>query len=439
MNRRIAQFAIALGGWLTATALAGEAPFRTELPPAPVPDLAGMLSSMPAAFRPPPTDPAAARMVWDAVVDRFPEIIDGPERGGVFFIAIALRENGGVVASDMRYIERHAIQGLNEVQRELNELLPQDSRQVLAGLESTHHKAAVIPGDRVLKGEVRLIARRVTRNWEAERDSGIVRRAVLANHQDLFLPMSGDHINQLTVVMAEDGTIARHKVQPLAIEQLGNSTRIHGGCGPLRPGVPPEILTRAIAELSALGVEPEHAGLVGTLRVTLPPDQAQLQGGRTIGADGIARGQPAALGIPSLNVCYVWPRRPGEPIGGTPLVWESVPDVSATAPQRQQVSRLVEQYFPEGSPAKGNWMLLTHEGQVVRTGHVALANDETLTNVFLERMFPGIRINATMSTSRTVMPKMPGEMPGAMINVTVAFLAADSPFPPPEDMPRAAE
>lgn len=439
MNRRIAQFVIALGGWLTTTALAGEAPFRTELPPAPAPDQAELLSSMPAALRPPQTDPATARMVWDAVVDRFPQIVDGPERGGVFIVAIALQADGSVVASDMRYIERHELSGLNEIQRELNELLPVDSRQVLAGFESTQRKAAVIPGDRVLKGEVRLIARRVASNWDEKRDSGIVRRAVLANHPDLFLPMSGDHINQLTLVMAEDGTIARHKVQPLAIEQLGSGTRIRGGCGALRPGVPPEILATAIAELAALGVEPEHAGLVGTLRITLPPDQAQLQGGRTIGADGIARGQPAALGMPSLNVCYVWPRRPGEPIGGTPLVRDSVSDVSAMAPQRQQVSRLVEQYFPEGSPAKGNWMLLTHEGQVVRTGHVALANDENLTNVFLERMFPGIRINATMSTSRTVMPKIPGEMPYEMINVTVAFLAADSPLPPPEDMPRAAE
>jgi hypothetical protein len=78
-------------------------------------------------------------------------------------------------------------------------------------------------------------------------------------------------------------------------------------------------------------------------------------------------------------------------------------------------------------------MVLTATGDVVRTGHVKLGESERLTNAYIERLFPGIRITGSGSMGISVSPTKPGD-PSGSVNVNIFTLAPDSPLPPAEDV-----
>ena len=397
-------------------------------------------SFMPPALRTPEADPAVVRLVWQAVLTQFPEIVDDPERSGIFVVAIALRPDGSVVRSGMRYAEQES--DVNANQQALRDLMPKDVNAISGMADMAYRrKGATVLDDRVLKGTVRLDATMVPSNWDETRDSGLVQRAVIQRHADLFLPRSSDHINQLTVAMNEKGEIVGERVETLTVEHQGTMSRVTSGCrlpsgaGDFATfGISPQ---EGAAIFAGLGLAADQVGLAGSLSASLPVNQAAVsQSPRlAVGADGIARGALPVSDLPVLRVCYAWPRRPGEPVGGTPLAWDSIPRPRNEVPsQMRQVNQLVEQYFPSGSPADGNWMLLTYNGEVLRTGHVELGKGEYLTGMYVERMLPGIKVRSSMGTTRAVSPKAPGEMPHETINVNVFFLAPDSPLPPAENV-----
>src|SRR5690606_27685612 len=143
--------------------------------------------------------PATANLVWEAVAGRFPEIVEGPERDGRFVVALALRPDGSVVAGGMRHVEARANQEFSAAQRELADLLPTDGRGIQGLALMPSPKGTVVAGNRVLKGDVLLNVRMVPANWDATRDEGIVRRVVQEKYADLFRPMRGDYINQVTI------------------------------------------------------------------------------------------------------------------------------------------------------------------------------------------------------------------------------------------------
>jgi len=399
----------------------------------------GPLEAMSPALRMPQTDEATARLVWQAVVNQFPEIVNGPERDGIFVIAIALRPDGSVVRSGLRYSERESDWYAN--QQALRELMPVDAGEISGLLANLGYqrKGAAVLDDRILKGRVVLNVQMVPANWDETRDSGLVQRAVIQRHANLFLPPSGDHINQLTVVMNEKGEIARERVEALTVEHQGAMATVLGQCRlPPRAGDFGEYrisVDEGVAVFGALGVGPDQVGMAGSMRLSVPISAAvAAQSPRpVIGADGIERG--VVLDTPELEVCYAWPRRPGEPAGGTPLAWDSIPRPrNRTPPQMLQVYQLTEQYFPSGSPADGNWMLLTYDGKVLRTGHVELHRDEALTSTYVERMLPGIKVGSSEGWAHTVTPKNPGEMHDEIISGSVFFLQPGSPLPPPENV-----
>jgi len=399
------------------------------------------LEAMPPALRMPQADEVTARLVWQAVANQFPEVVNGPERDGTFIIAIALRPDGTVVRSGLRYAASAA--EVNSDQQALHVLLPSGGMSTPLGFGPQARGTVVLAG-RTLKARTAIAYTIMPANWEEARDVALIRRAVIEKHVDLFLPMSADHINQLTVSMNENGGIAHERVEMLAVEHHENMSRVVGGCQI------PEIAgaftalhldaNAAAAGFADLGLELDHVGLMGMLQLTLPGSGRSPAPLPTVGADGISRGAMMVFDPPVLQVCYAWPRRPGEPVGGTVLAQDSLPRNDASSSNAEyEIGRLAERYFPPDGPRGGNWMLLTFNGKVVRTGNVELGKDERLTQTYVERLIPGIKIAGSSGMEYFSAPKRPGDSYGPQIHVDVYFLSKDSPLPPPEDMPAVAD
>lgn len=416
MIRKILFCSIAIANVMVGAAHAQQAP---GMPAAPTPGARpGFSSLMPPAMQMPQEDEATVRLVWLAVVDRFPEIVNGPDRQGTFVVAIALRPDGRVVQSGMQFAASPA--ETNASQQALRDVIPAAGRSI--PMMGPYTRGSTVLDDRVLKANVILNSRIVPSNWDETRDVGLVRSAVLQQFPDLFLPRSADRINRLTVVMNENGEVAREKVESLAVVHQGTMTSV------------PEARGRLTAEVfEPLGLAPDQVGVMGDLPVSIFDAPVRLEM-PVIGADGIARG-PSPMAEPrTLMVRYAWPRRPGEPVGGEPPAQDPVLQAPSQSPM-MDIGRLVEQYFPSGSPSSGNWMLLTFDGKVVRTGHVELGENERFTNTYLERQMPGIRLApGAASMSHVPTPKSPGDPIGPPINVSIVFLAQGSPMPPPGEL-----
>jgi hypothetical protein len=95
--------------------------------------------------------------------------------------------------------------------------------------------------------------------------------------------------------------------------------------------------------------------------------------------------------------------------------------------------RLVQRFFPkvfsEGAPLnQGIWILLDHEGQVLRTGEEYL--EPTRIRAVLEKRYPGIE-TADMTATPVVGPdgRPMKDREGRPFQLTCVWLASDSPLP----------
>lgn len=372
-----------------------------------------ILPGLPPGMQQPQADESTQRLVWQAILGRYPEMVDGPERAGTFVVALVLWPDGRYVAGGMRYAELPNQTGA--IQQELRDQLPMDINGV-QGLGSPR-RGSVVPGNRILKANVQMTVSMVPSNWDASRDKGIVRRAVMQSHSDLFLSRNGDHVNQLVVVMNEKGEIAQKRVVQVRVEHQGNMT-MYNNSGP------------KAADFSALGLDADRVGVMGDFSINLPMTTRPAMPMPTVGADGIARGQ-VPFDSPMLMVRYAWPRRNGEPVGGVALDWNSIPRPEMPRQPMLELGPQIDKYFPPGSPAQGNWMLVRLTGEVLRTGHVDLGKNESLTSAFIERQMPGVRIVSTLQTSQMRGAPRPGDAFGNAVSVTVFVAASDTPLPPP--------
>src|SRR5690606_33153763 len=117
---------------------------------------------------------------------------------------------------------------------------------------------------------------------------------VADRHAELLLPRDGAIANRVTLLLAEDGSIAREKVEV---------------------GTRAQLLASA-PDFSALGVDPQDIGARGVMTLTrtdysevdaAPMDQQMLRAALW-----------SALGVrDELQVHYAWMRRPGEAPGNT--------------------------------------------------------------------------------------------------------------------------
>ncbi len=193
----------------------------------------------------------------------------------------------------------------------------------------------------------------------------------------------------------------------------------------------------ALASFTTLGLGPDRRGVAG--RSPESPRSGPLRQARsapTVGADGISGSNAWPRHADTAGLAAAWPRRYGRAGGRKATGVDSIPrQQNEVSSQMQQISRLMEQYFPSGQLCvTGNWMLLTYNSEVPRTGHVELGKDERLTNVYMERMFPGIKIGSTMGTTRMLRPKIRGRCRANQSASTSCSRRRTPPLPPAEDL-----
>ncbi|MEO8316211.1 MAG: hypothetical protein ABI645_15620 [Pseudomonadota bacterium] len=288
-----------------------------------------------------------SRMDWALAraIERYPELVEGPEREGRLFVAFTLYEDGRILNEAMRFASEV---DFRSVETELRQTLPPDGQQG----HGARQKGSRLPDGRLLRNDLVFRFSLVPDQYDAIRTHARVAEIVRARHADLMVPATRADIGRLIVFMSDDGQIQRESYvnDPLK------------GNGVLSADDPASVAFLAQQISTSLGVDINQIGLIGL---------GTLQDG------------PAAVGNVdgSLNVSdklrvlpllYAWPRRAGEigPSWGQPRV-SAKPTFDTTA-----ALAIVERYMPDafvrtedravGQPT----IVLTAEGKFIRSTRV---------------------------------------------------------------------
>lgn len=270
-----------------------------------LPETSGTLSaasSLPAAAGPVAAslDAAdAAGRALQVLLQTYPELLDGPNRDGWYSAAVALRADGSLFRSGLRFSNERA-----QAIRDILDLryIPEAAAQ-RAGIpvrRSAGRPDLVLkaPGDvvdegRALQNYLVFHYTVLPPDYDEQRSLLAVWEAVFARHAELLLPRDAPVANRVTIFLTEDGRIAREKVE------VGPRAQMLEG--------PPDF--------TALGIGAQDIGVRGTVtlirndytEVDAAPDDQQL----------LRAALWSALGVrDELRVHYAWPRRADEPAGG---------------------------------------------------------------------------------------------------------------------------
>src|SRR5690606_11726692 len=141
----------------------------------------------------------------------------------------------------------------------------------------------------------------------------------------------------------------------------------------------------------------------------------------------------AAEGMRRIMIRYAWPRREGEPMGGFSRATDDVSPEQMlrrqAAEQQVRAAELIARHFPAlmADPASHAsarpWLLLSSQGQVLRTGQSTLEPDELfIAATQLGPQMPG----AQFAEVEFFSARGAGNRP---VSVAFVWLAANSPVP----------
>lgn len=243
----------------------------------------------------------AAEFAFAALLRTHPELMAGQSRKGWYSAALVLRPDGSVFRSALRYADDRPGAYRNLLDLRYLPAITLDPRNVArpaAGGSQTaiqlRRAGDVAPDGRVLSNDLIFLYGVLPPGYDEQRSLLPVWEGVLARHSELLLPREATFANRVTVLMGEDGRIAREAVEV---------------------GMREDILRRA-PDFAQLGIREEDIGVRGTTTLTrndyaevddAPVDQQLLRAALW-----------SALGVrDELVVHYAWPRRRGEPAGGS--------------------------------------------------------------------------------------------------------------------------
>lgn len=261
-----------------------------------------------------PGEGEAAGRALRVLLQAYPELLHGQNQGGWYSAAVALRADGSLFHSglrfaddrtqairdilDLRYIPEAAVQRAGATPR----------RPAGAPALEMKQPGELMPGGGALQNHLVFQYAVLPAGFDEKRSLLAVWDAVLSRHAELLLPRDAGVANRVTVFLTEDGGIAREKIE------VGPRARMLAG----QP------------DFATLGIAAQDIGERGTLMLVrndytevdaAPTDEQMLRAALW-----------SALGIrDELIVQYAWPRRPGEPAGGTSDVGAAM---AAGAPSR---------------------------------------------------------------------------------------------------------
>lgn len=328
----------------------------------------------------PPSTPSAARTAaigqsgQDALqkaVERHPELVEGPLIDDWYVVGLVMQSDGKAIDS-MARLSLRGQQG--DANMEVNRMLPKDG---VSGLDSLRTRGTLVADGRALRATVNLKFVVLPAGYDMARSNLRIEPLVRAKYADQMLPMGGG-VNLLTLLMSDDGSIAREKMERPPPEELGRL---------LQPGSPDDVarLAEAIAMRLDLGID--EIGMIGSALVedgTLSPV-----------VDTQGRDDPDERRR-VLLVNYAWPRRNGEP---APFFGQGNPQGSALdyAAALTLVEKFIPDAFIDTSADAGRPMLvLSAKGEVMAAGRVQIGRGNTSGNL-AQQLVPGVRTNASVS------------------------------------------
>jgi hypothetical protein len=311
------------------------------------------------------------------VVERHPELVDGPAIEGQFFVGALMQDDGALLDS---VVKQAAGEAMGDTSAEIQRALPNDG----AGRQNSgRRKGSLLPDGRALRADVSLIVATVSTRYDMARSSMRVLEALGHKYDDLLLPATGEQMNRLTVLMWADGRIQREHVDSIN-RNLGSGRSLRGG-----DTSDADFLARSIAD--RLEIDPSQIGLMGVTAV----EQGSLV--LSAGPDGVARPDDRRR---MLQVYYAWPRRAGDP--GPTLGQAGSTAVTTTTYDQVAALKIVERLMPDaftstdrtaGTPT----IVLSAKGEVIRVGRVKYTNGGAMDTILQEQLVPGVMTNSFMS------------------------------------------
>ena len=320
-----------------AQSAGGEAPSVRDETSSPVPHaVATPVSSAPRL--PPPESNLLPPPVARALVARFPQLFAGQTRPGLVLVALVLRPDGQVYLSKL---VPSATRDPNGSVQDLNDAISRDMGESATGFLKS---GTVLLSDKTLKSNLAVRYAVLPQGFDALRTSDVVKSSLIASHQDLFLPVSGEQVNRVTVFMTNDGQI----------DKLYTESRTGDRQQPLGK-IDPDVWAPM---WEPLGLLPEQLGLIGM--TYLYSDSASAPDRKW------------------MIVRYAFPRRAGEPVGGFTTTRAAA--ISPDTFDSQSALAVVTHYLPEAlknmdlderAPDEGiPAIALSGNGQVIKATRV---------------------------------------------------------------------
>jgi hypothetical protein len=244
-----------------------------------------------------------------ALFDRYPQLSDGSITRSPVAVAVVLRWDLTVYRSDLRVPQPPLVMVEN-----VSYLMPQDVNSATAVLDV----GTQIPGRGKLTTKVSLRYALLPEHYSETHNATRVQQAAIAARPDLLLPMSAGQINRLTIFMADSGEVDR----------LYSELRPKSEMDP----VPRFSVARWASMFEPLGLRPEELGQAGVTYAHVDPVSTVTGAGAADSAVGERQW---------MIVRYAYPRRPGEPIGGSASSQQQPDTFSATA------LAIVERHLPD--------------------------------------------------------------------------------------------
>jgi hypothetical protein len=317
-------------------------------------------------------------VVMRAAVREHPELIDSPRRDGFYRLDVALNADGSVYRSGVAFYP-----GQRNNDKYLNFF---DLRRILPIATASRMSALILRGESVrgvgiAPNMIDIYYGFLPVNYDPSRAAERVETEVRRLHADLIQPYRNGILNVLTVLLTEDGGIARTHVARKNIEQAR--------------------AWRLLTDFSDVGVDREQLGPNGTF--VMPRDPVDTT---TPAPFHFRDPNKDTDQEPILWVRYAWPLRIGESAGGPQLSHvKLVPELQTLTTTEQLASRYCPGALTSLDQPPGRcWIVFTREGHVVRTGLQEFGDRRSFGSELIRLMNPDLKLGVIKSERVEITP-----------------------------------
>lgn len=344
---------------------------------------------LPLLPRPVSNGPEFARVAFEKLLERHPEIVEGPVVDGLYAAALLMREDGSVIRSELRHTTQEAFR---DVDAELEQTLPSDG---LGSVMTSRPKIRPLPDGRMLRADVLLRAAFVPTLYDMSRSTMRVQEIIGNRYVELLRPGSDPEKNRVLIFLSNAGEILREVVEKV-------------GAGAASGGTPDAV---AIAQrfASLVEIEADQIGLMGNTVI----QKGALR--TVVDASGTSRLEDHRE---ILLVRFAWQRNPNE---SGPSLGQSGAATRGPSVNPAHALIVVQKVLPDafthrdagaGTPT----IVLTARGAVKQAGWVHYKNLESMSKTLQDQLVPGIETSSFSSVTVT-------DQDGVSANVSLAWEA----------------